>query len=142
MEDIKLSIGGKIRKKRNEKGIKLDALADAVDISSASLSRIENGTKDITISELEKIAKQLELPIHYFTSEPINIHQENNNDYSTGVHIEQHSETTSNVKNLEKLLTQKDYIINNQQQTIEMLQEKIQRKDLKINELKKEKANI
>lgn len=120
MKDTKKLIGERIRNKRNEKGIKLESFAEAIDISSSSLSRIENGTKEITVTELEKIAKYLELPIHYFTSEPININQNNftNNDHASGVYIEQHSASSSYVKKLEQLLIQKDEIISNCQQNI------------------------
>lgn len=45
METKNLQIGNKIKSKRIEKGIKQETLANELNISQASLSRIENGKR-------------------------------------------------------------------------------------------------
>ena len=51
------SIGQKIRKIRELKGIKQEVMAEQLDISQQSYSNIESDKTDIAFSKIEKIAE-------------------------------------------------------------------------------------
>lgn len=55
-----------IRKIRQEHGWKLVDLAEKLDISFSSLSKIENGTQDITYTMLRKICNQFDISLSQF----------------------------------------------------------------------------
>lgn len=55
-----------IRKIRQENDWKLIDLAEKLDISFSSLSKIENGTQDITYTMLRKICNQFDLSLSQF----------------------------------------------------------------------------
>lgn len=57
--NITTVISKNIRLYRQLKGLKLETLADEICISKATMSQIENGHVEITISRIEKIAKVL-----------------------------------------------------------------------------------
>ncbi|MEK4701295.1 helix-turn-helix domain-containing protein [Solibacillus silvestris] len=70
-----------IRKIRQENDWKLIDLAEKLDISFSSLSKIENGTQDITYTMLRKICNQFDLSLSQFFRElehSINIEAEAN----------------------------------------------------------------
>lgn len=70
-----------IRKIRQENDWKLIDLAEKLDISFSSLSKIENGTQDITYIMLRKICNQFDLSLSQFFKElehSINIEAEAN----------------------------------------------------------------
>jgi transcriptional regulator with XRE-family HTH domain len=59
-EDIAtLKVGTNIKRLREIKGIKQEVLAKQLDLTSVSLSNIENDKVDITISRLPQIAEVL-----------------------------------------------------------------------------------
>lgn len=55
-----------IRKIRKEKNLKVAELANHLNISQPSLSRIENGTRDISFSMLNNICHHLDIPMSQF----------------------------------------------------------------------------
>ena len=59
--NLTAAIGKNIKQYRLLKGLKLETLAREIHISKATMSQIENGLVEITISRLEKIAKALEV---------------------------------------------------------------------------------
>jgi len=130
MEQLK--IGNKIKSKRNEKGIKQDDLANELNISQASLSRIENGKEEVGVNTLIKLSEILKTPINYFTSDPVNINQQYSSfENSNGVYIAQQIEGNE----YKDICKQKDYIIENLQSEIKKLNERIERRNKKIDEL-------
>lgn len=54
-----MSIGEKIRKVREAKGLKQEAVADELGMTQSAFSKIERGESDITFSRLDDIAKTL-----------------------------------------------------------------------------------
>lgn len=54
----------KIREVRKEKKISVKTLADAAGVTTASIYRYEEGTREPTFGILEKIAKSLGEPMH------------------------------------------------------------------------------
>ena len=137
METKNLQVGNKIKSKRIEKGIKQDVLANELNISQTSLSRMENGKEDIGINKLQEAASILQTPIHYFTSDPVNINQQHASfENSNGVYIAQQADNNDRIEEYKNLNKQKDYIIETLQIEIKNLKDKVDRKDKKIEELK------
>src|SRR3978361_220087 len=54
-----LTIGRRIRQLRTEKGMTLDELAVALDRAPSQLSVIENGKRELKLSELQKLSRAL-----------------------------------------------------------------------------------
>ena len=59
------SIGERIKKSRNEKGLSLRELASKVDLSASFLSQIEQGKASPSIENLKKIATSLDVKVSY-----------------------------------------------------------------------------
>lgn len=59
-------IGQKIKEKRLEKNLSLRELGEITGLTASSLSQIENGLADPSISSLQKIAIALKVPIFTF----------------------------------------------------------------------------
>lgn len=55
MEDLNLSLGRLIADWRKRSNISQAALADALDTQQASISKLENGSKRITVAELSQV---------------------------------------------------------------------------------------
>ncbi len=60
-----MTIGERIKKKRNEKDFSLRELASRVDLSASFLSQIEQGKASPSIENLKKIATYLEVKVSY-----------------------------------------------------------------------------
>ena len=60
-EEERIQIGYYIRQKRDLKGWKAAQLAEAVDVSEQTISSWENGKSDISIKNLRKLAKALDV---------------------------------------------------------------------------------
>lgn len=60
-----MTIGERIKKKRNEKDFSLRELAAKVDLSASFLSQIEQGKASPSIENLKKIATYLEVKVSY-----------------------------------------------------------------------------
>ncbi len=52
-------LGERIREIRKRKGMRQDDLADKLEVSNTYISKLENGKKQITIKQLEKVAEAL-----------------------------------------------------------------------------------
>lgn len=59
--DINISIGKRIIELRRQKGMSLERLAYENDIPKSTISRIEQGIVDARISNLERIARGLDV---------------------------------------------------------------------------------
>ncbi|MGL4970953.1 MAG: helix-turn-helix domain-containing protein, partial [Cetobacterium sp.] len=60
-----MSIGERIKKSRNEKGLSLRELATMVELSASFLSQIEQGKASPSIENLKKIANSLDVRVSY-----------------------------------------------------------------------------
>lgn len=60
-----MTIGEKLKKSRNEKGMSLRELATKVDLSASFLSQIEQGKASPSIENLKKIANTLDVRVSY-----------------------------------------------------------------------------
>ena len=108
MKKINIEIGKKIKSKRNEIGYKQEALANEIGISQSALSRIENGSDSLVVEILYLLTQVLNTPIGYFISDL-------NGDLFTAIYLE---------------------IIKQLEDQVKDLQEKVSRKNKKIEELK------
>lgn len=62
-----VTVGQLIRKLRNEKQLSMIELAAQIGISQPSISRIENGTIELTLSQFEKVCHIFDLtPVQFF----------------------------------------------------------------------------
>jgi transcriptional regulator with XRE-family HTH domain len=59
-----------IIKIRKEKGISQEFIANSLGLDSAVVSNIENGKRELKVSELEKIAKALAVDVLYLLTYP------------------------------------------------------------------------
>ena len=66
-------IGGEIRKYREKKGFSQEHLATLMDISRATISKIENGKFAFSVDYLAKFAWHLDFDISIFEKEQIKI---------------------------------------------------------------------
>jgi transcriptional regulator with XRE-family HTH domain len=68
--DIKQKVGARIRELRHQLGISQEALAYKADVDRTYMTDIENGRRNVSIENLEKIITALEVTIpDFFTSE-------------------------------------------------------------------------
>ena len=58
-----MDIGNTIKELRKKKGLKQNELAKKAHITQAYLSKIENNSKEPTISSLRSLAESLEIPL-------------------------------------------------------------------------------
>ena len=64
MKDPRLvACGEKVRKKRKEKGLSQEALADLAGIDRSYMGHIERGDQNITLTKIHQIADALEIPV-------------------------------------------------------------------------------
>ena len=70
MDNNHVPIGNNIRKWRNLKGIKQIDLAQQIDISKTTLSKIENDKQEVNILRLQKIANCLKIKITQLFIDP------------------------------------------------------------------------
>lgn len=61
--DILIKFGNEVRKLRKEKGISQEELAHRADLHRTYIGMIERAEKNITLLNIEKIAKALDLNI-------------------------------------------------------------------------------
>ncbi len=67
---IKVRIGQRIKELRNKIGISQEALANKAEIDRTYVTDVENGRRNISIENLEKIVNALELPFKEFFDSP------------------------------------------------------------------------
>lgn len=64
MKDPRLvAFGEKVRKKRKEKGLSQEALADLAGIDRSYMGHIARGDQNITLTKIHQIADALEIPV-------------------------------------------------------------------------------
>lgn len=63
MDDIKRKFGIKVRQMRLEKGFSQEAFADRCGLHRTYIGAVERGERNISIENIEKIAKALGVPI-------------------------------------------------------------------------------
>lgn len=68
---MNLSIGDKIKRLRVEKKMSQEALAKALYFSNRTISNWENNIREVSISNLQKLANYFQVPITYFTEETL-----------------------------------------------------------------------
>ncbi|MCK4422327.1 helix-turn-helix transcriptional regulator [candidate division WOR-3 bacterium] len=59
-----IKFGKKVREERLKKGLSQEALADIAGVHRTYIGMIERGEKNITLSNIEKIAKALNIKIY------------------------------------------------------------------------------
>jgi transcriptional regulator with XRE-family HTH domain len=64
--DIKQKVGARIRELRNKMGLSQEALSFKADVDRTYMTDVENGRRNISIENLEKIIKALEISIPDF----------------------------------------------------------------------------
>lgn len=64
--DIKVSFGLRVRELRKAKGISQEGLAFDADIDRTYMNSVENGRRNISIKNIEKILKALDIPFSDF----------------------------------------------------------------------------
>ena len=69
-KDKLIEVGNNIRKWRNLKGIKQEILADDLEISRVSVSKIETGKTDIPLLRLYQIASSLGIQVQFIFLDP------------------------------------------------------------------------
>jgi len=67
---IKVNVGLRIRELRNEIGISQEALANKAEIDRTYVTDVENGRRNISIENLEKLVNALEIPFKDFFDAP------------------------------------------------------------------------
>ena len=61
--NIQEKVGKRIKELRNKQGLSQEAFADKAGIDRTYLNSVENGRRNISIKNLEKISNALNLPI-------------------------------------------------------------------------------
>lgn len=83
------SVGLKIKKLREEKGITQEFLASCLEITQSNYGRLEKDDSRLTIPKLLKIAAVLEAPASYFLGESSSrIIQQSNNDTANAYNVD------------------------------------------------------
>jgi len=72
-------VGSNIRKWRHIIGVKQEQLADLLEISNVSMSKIETGKTDIPLKRLFSIAEALGITIELLFSDPFSVIKKNQN---------------------------------------------------------------
>jgi transcriptional regulator with XRE-family HTH domain len=62
--DVSVKFGNKVRKERLKKGLSQEHLAHIADVHRTYIGMIERAEKNITLANIEKIAKALEIELH------------------------------------------------------------------------------
>lgn len=64
--EIKSKIGLRIKEIRNEKGVSQETLAHLADLDRTYINSVENGKRNVSIINIEKIANALEISLKDF----------------------------------------------------------------------------
>lgn len=70
-KQFKIAIGTNIKRLREGKGIRQQAMADILGITAPAYSKVESGTTDPSIYRLLTIAKTLDAPLHAIIDHPL-----------------------------------------------------------------------
>jgi len=68
---IKVNVGSRIRELRNEMGISQEALANKAEIDRTYVTDVENGRRNISIENLQKLVNALQVQFKDFFNSPI-----------------------------------------------------------------------
>ncbi|MDA3928515.1 MAG: helix-turn-helix transcriptional regulator [Prolixibacteraceae bacterium] len=68
---LQIQFGKRVREIRNSHGLSQEALAYKAGIDRTYMTDIENGKRNVSIQNIEKIINALELPIEDFFKSPI-----------------------------------------------------------------------
>jgi transcriptional regulator with XRE-family HTH domain len=66
--EIKTLVGTRIRQLRNAKGISQEELGFLANLDRTYITSVENGKRNISIINIEKICKALDIPVNKFFS--------------------------------------------------------------------------
>ena len=64
--DIRVKIGQRLRELRNKKGLSQERFAFACDLDRTYIASIEQGKRNVSIANIEKIAQALDMSIYEF----------------------------------------------------------------------------
>jgi transcriptional regulator with XRE-family HTH domain len=67
---IKVNVGVRIKELRNKIGISQEALANRAEIDRTYVTDVENGRRNISIENLEKLVNALQVPFKDFFDSP------------------------------------------------------------------------
>ncbi len=67
---IKVAVGQRIKELRNDLGISQEALANKADIDRTYVTDVENGRRNISIENLERLTIALNIPFKDFFDSP------------------------------------------------------------------------
>ena len=69
--DIRIKIGIRLRELRNEKGLSQEKFSFVCELDRTYIASIEQGKRNVSIANIEKIAKALDMTIYdFFNSAP------------------------------------------------------------------------
>jgi transcriptional regulator with XRE-family HTH domain len=71
MEDIRQRVGQRIRELRTRQGLSQERLALECGLDRTYINSVENGRRNISIVNIEKIARALNVSLHLFFSSPM-----------------------------------------------------------------------
>lgn len=64
--DIKVAVGKRVKELRNKIGISQEELADIAHLDRTYITSVEGGKRNISIVNIEKISKALNIPLKEF----------------------------------------------------------------------------
>ncbi len=64
--DIKIKIGLRVKALRNEKGLSQEKFSFVCELDRTYIASIEQGKRNVSIANIEKIAKALDMSVHQF----------------------------------------------------------------------------
>jgi len=70
ISEIKICFGEAVKSRRRELGMSQEGLAERCDLSTKLIAGIEQGSRNITLMTIEKLALALDVPISTLFSEP------------------------------------------------------------------------
>jgi transcriptional regulator with XRE-family HTH domain len=71
MDDIKFSIGTRIKELRKERSISQEDLAYLANLDRTYITSVENGRRNISIVNIEKIANAMGIDLYHFFNSKI-----------------------------------------------------------------------
>ena len=114
-----MTIGHKIRKIRESKGIKQQTIADLLGITQPAYQKMESGGTKIRFDDLVKIAEELKIPLEEFTKEEVAIHNIQYNKHESSGNVNFMHNTFENERKVwEKLVESKNSEIETLKQII------------------------
>ncbi|MDR3025260.1 helix-turn-helix transcriptional regulator [Chryseobacterium sp.] len=122
------TIGKRIRKHREEKGISQEDLAEKLHISRSTYQRIENGETNSWVNHIQNICTSLDVSMEDILKPEeaalqINTHNESTNDNSSGIIQNQ----TNNYNTSEKLIEQYEERIRELKEQVEYWKNKAEK---------------